>query len=653
MADVPLGSLDAARPAVPPPETFVAGARHADPGIYDDAEADWVGWWERQAHDLAWQRVWQEPLQWDPPFARWFVGGRLNASVSCLDRHVEAGHGAQVAYHWVGEPGDRRDLTYAELAEEVGRLANVLRGLGVARGDRVAIYLPMLPQLVVAMLACARIGAPHSVVYVGFGAQALADRLVDAGAKVLITADGAHRRGEVLPLKRTADVAMGAAESVRSCLVVRRTNSDVRLMPGRDAWYDEVVGQASPICEPEPMDAEDPLFLLYTSGTTGTPKGIVHRTGGYLTHVAATHRMVFDHDPDRDVFWCAVNLGWITGHSYGVYGPLANRATSVLAEGALDHPSAERTWRIAEVDKVTTLYTTPAVIRALRAAGEDGPEAHDLSSLRLLGSVGEPIEPEVWRWYHEVVGGGRCPIVDTWWQTETGGIMLSPLPAITTVKPGSAMRPLPGLEVSVVDDDGARVERGQAGHLTVTRPWPGMLQTIWGDDERYRRTYWSRFGAEVYATGDRARVDADGDLWLLGRDDEVLKVSGYRLSSAELEAAIVDHRAVAEAAVAGRADPLAGQAIVAFVRLRPGYDRDASTVAAQLRQHVIARFGAIARPETIVIVDDLPKTRSGTIMRRLLEELAEGRTPREISALDDPDLVAHLIEATAEAAGGR
>ncbi len=652
MSHAPLGSVDGARGAVPPPQEFVARSRYADPGVYDEAEADWVGWWEHQAHALAWTRPWDEPLAWDPPFARWFVGGRLNASVSCLDRHVEAGHGGQVAYHWVGEPGDRRDLTYAELAKQVGRLANALRGLGVARGDRVAIYLPMVPELVVAMLACARIGAPHSVVYAGFGAQALADRLVDAEAKVLITADGAHRRGEVLPLKRVADVAMGAAESVRACLVVRRTNSDVRLMPGRDAWYDEVVGQASPTCEPEAMDAEDPLFLLYTSGTTGTPKGIVHRTGGYLTHVAATHRMVFDHDPDRDVFWCAVNFGWITGHSYGVYGPLANRATSVLAEGALDHPSPDRAWRIAELDGVTTLYTTPAIIRAFRAAGEDRPAAHDLSSLRLLGSVGEPIEPEVWRWYHEAVGGGRCPIVDTWWQAETGGMMLSPLPAITEAKPGSAMRPLPGIEASVVDDEGAAVERGQAGHLTVPRPWPGMLQTIWGDDERYRRTYWSRFGDEVYATGDRARVDDDGDLWLLGRDDEVLKVAGHRLSSAELEAAIVDHRAVAEAAVAGRADPLVGHAIVAFVRLRPGYDADPARVA-QLREHVAARFGAIARPETIVVVDDLPKTRAGTIMRRLLEDLAEGRAPGDTSALDDPDLVAHLVEATAEATGRR
>jgi acetyl-CoA synthetase len=626
----------------PPPAEFAAQANVADEAVYDRAEGDWEGWWVEQAEQLRWTRTWDTVLDWTPPHAQWFVGGQLNVADNCLDRHVEAGHGDKVAYFWEGEPGDTRTITYAELRDEVARFANALKDLGVAKGDRVNIYLPMIPELPVAMLACARIGAIHSVVFAGFSAKALIDRIDDADARVLITADGAYRKGNVVPLKESADKAMEGTDRIRTCVVVRRTGEDVPMAEGRDVWYHDVMEGASADCPSEPMDAEDVLYILYTSGTTGKPKGIVHTTGGYLTQVAATHRMVFDLKPDDDVYWCAADIGWVTGHSYIVYGPLANRATSVMYEGAPDHPGKDRFWEIVEKYRATILYTAPTAIRAFMKWGTEHPESHDLSSLRLLGSVGEPINPEAWVWYHTHIGGGRCPVVDTWWQTETGAIMITPLPGITAAKPGSAMRAFPGVKAVVVDNEGEAVGPGGGGYLTLQRPWPSMLRTLWGDDARYRQTYWSRFGAhDIYFAGDGAKLDDDGDMWLLGRVDDVMNVSGHRISTTEVESALVDHQKVAEAAVTGRKDEQTGQAIAAFVTLKAG-NEPSEELAQELRAHVADRIGKIARPANILFTDDLPKTRSGKIMRRLLKDIAEGRELGDVTTLANADIVSQI-----------
>ncbi len=641
MAEPALENLYREGRRFPPPADFSAAATVADPSVYDQAEADVQAWWESHAERLRWTERWHTTCVWQPPHAQWFVGGRLNVSDNCLDRHVDDGHGDQVAYHWEGEPGDTRTLTYAELADEVSRFANGLKQLGVGKGDRVAIYLPMVPELPVAMLACARIGAIHSVVFAGFSSQALVDRIDDADASVLITADGSYRKGAVVALKEAADKAMAATDCITTCVVVRRTGADVPFTPGRDHWYADVVADQSSDCPPEPMDAEDVLYILYTSGTTGKPKGIVHTTGGYLTQVAATHRLVFDVRPDRDVYWCAADIGWVTGHSYIVYGPLANRTTSVMYEGAPDHPGKDRFWDIVERYGVTILYTAPTAIRAFMKWGSDHPGRHDLSSLRLLGSVGEPINPEAWMWYAEHIGGGRCPVVDTWWQTETGAIMVTPLPGITATKPGSAMTPFPGVKAVVVDESGEPVEPGGGGYLTLQRPWPSMLRTLWGDDERYVDTYWSRFGPDVYFAGDGAKLDDDGDLWLLGRVDDVMNVSGHRISTTEVESALVDHPAVAEAAVTGRRDELTGQAIAAFVTLRGDRQGD-DALAAELRAHVAERIGKIARPANLLFTEDLPKTRSGKIMRRLLRDIAEGRELGDVTTLANADIVSEI-----------
>jgi acetyl-CoA synthetase len=628
----------------PPPDGFKADALVTGAEIYDEAEADWQGFWARQAADLvSWYDEWHTVLEWDQPFAKWFVGGTLNVSYNCLDRHVEAGQGQRVAYHWEGEPGDTRTITYADLLAEVQRFANVLKGLGVGRGDRVAIYMPMIPELPVAMLACARIGAPHSVVFGGFSADSLADRINDAECKVLVTADGGFRRGQAHLLKPIADVALASTSSVEHVVVVDRVSghadadgAEVAMTEGRDHWYHELTAEAAPVCEPEHMDSEDLLYLLYTSGTTAKPKGIMHTTGGYLTQVAYTHKYVFDLDPMRDVYWCAADIGWVTGHSYIVYGPLTNGATSVIYEGTPDTPGRDRLWSIAESYGVTILYTAPTAIRTFMKWGTQEPERHDLSKLRLLGSVGEPINPEAWMWYWQHIGGGRCPVVDTWWQTETGAIMIAPLPGATTLKPGSATFPLPGIGAEVVDDEGNRVEKG-GGYLTLTRPWPSMLRGIYGDPERYRDTYWSRF-ADRYFAGDGCKVDEDGYLWLLGRVDDVMNVSGHRISTTEVESALVDHDAVAESAVCGTTDPVTGQAIVAFVTVRGGVDATPD-LGEELRGHVATKIGPTARPKMIIFTDELPKTRSGKIMRRLLRDVAEGRALGDTTTLADPGVV--------------
>ena len=621
----------------PPPADFKAQALVTQAAVYDEAEADWQGYWARQAADLLdWDEEWHTILEWDRPFAKWFVGGRLNVSVNCLDRHVAAGLGDRVAYHWEGEPGDTRTITYAELLDEVQRFANVLRGLGVGRGDRVAIYMPMIPELPVAMLACTRIGAAHSVVFGGFSSDALRDRINDAEAKVLVTADGGWRKGRANLLKPAADVAVADTPSITDVVVVRRVGEPVEMRDGRDHWWHEEMGKVDATCEPVSMGAEDLLYLLYTSGTTAKPKGIMHTTGGYLTQVAHTHKYVFDLKADRDVYWCAADIGWVTGHSYIVYGPLANGATSVLYEGAPDHPDKDRWWSIVERYGVTILYCAPTAIRACMKWGAEWPQRHDLSSLRLLGSVGEPINPEAWMWYHTHIGGGRCPVVDTWWQTETGAIMISPLPGATTTKPGSATFPLPGIAAEVVDEQGRPVGEG-GGYLTLTRPWPSMLRGIWGDPERYEQTYWSRF-PDRYFAGDGAKLDADGYLWLLGRVDDVMNVSGHRVSTTEVESALVDHPTVAEAAVVGARDETTGQAIVAFVTLRGGVTADAEHGEA-LRAHVADKIGRFGRPKTVIFTDDLPKTRSGKIMRRLLRDVAEGRDLGDTTTLADPAVV--------------
>ncbi len=621
----------------PPPADFQSRSLAVGTHLYDDAARDDEGFWARQAAELLhWDTDWHTICEWDLPDAKWFVGGRLNVSYNCLDRHVEAGRGDKVAIHWEGEPGDTRTITYRDLLDEVKKFANVLKGLGVQKGDRINIYLPMIPEAAVAMLACARIGAAHSVVFGGFSSQALADRIDDAGAKVLITADGGYRRGEVFPLKSAADEAVANTPTIEHVVVVKRGGNTVDMVAGRDHWYHDLMASASQDCPAEPMDSEQLLFLLYTSGTTGKPKGIMHTTGGYLTHVTYTHKYVFDLHPDTDVYWCTADVGWITGHSYIVYGPLSNGATQVMYEGVPNHPANDRFWSIVEKYKVSIFYTAPTAIRTFMKWGTDEPAKHDLSSLRLLGSVGEPINPEAWIWYREHIGGGKCPVVDTWWQTETGGIMISPLPGATTLKPGSATFAIPGVSAEVVDDAGRRIEQG-GGYLTLTRPWPGMLRGIWGDSDRYRETYWSRF-PDRYFAGDGAKLDAEGYLWLLGRVDDVMNVSGHRISTTEVESALVSHPSVAEAAVVGANDPTTGQAIIAYVTLRGG----AEVNETDLRNHVAKEIGAIAKPKTVYFTPDLPKTRSGKIMRRLLRDVAEGRNLGDTTTLADASVVAEL-----------
>jgi acetyl-CoA synthetase len=622
----------------PPSNDFKQRARVVDAEIYDEGNADFEGFWARQAEDLLdWSKPWDTVLEWDLPFAKWFVGGKIKASYNGLDRHVIAGHGDQVAYHWEGEPGDTRTITYSQLLDEVSRLANALKALGVGRGDRVNVYLGMVPELPMALLACARIGAAHSVVFGGFSADSLRDRINDAEAKVLITGDGAWRRGSIVPLKEIADEALGACPSIEKVLVLRRTGQDVAMADGRDVWWHDVVTAQGADCPPEPMDAEDLLYLLYTSGTTAKPKGIMHTTGGYLTQVAWTHRNVFDIRPDEDVYWCAADVGWVTGHSYIVYGPLANRTTGVLYEGTPDYPDKDRLWSIVEKYGVTILYTAPTAIRSFMKWGDEFPERHDMQSLRLLGSVGEPINPEAWVWYWRHIGGERCPVVDTWWQTETGAIMISPLPGATTLKPGSATFPLPAIGADVVDNDGNSTPIPGGGFLVLTRPWPSMLRGIWGDPERYRSTYWSRWEGKYFA-GDGAKRDDEGYYWLLGRVDDVMLVSGHNISTAEVEHALVDHHAVAEAAVVGRTDPTTGQAIAAFVILRSDHE-PSEALAEDLRDHVAGKIGPIAKPKSILFTEDLPKTRSGKIMRRLLKDVSEHHALGDTTTLADPTVV--------------
>jgi acetyl-CoA synthetase len=626
-----------------PPSAELTAQAVATSATYTDAATDRLAFWAERAGELAWSKPWDQVLDWSQaPFAQWFVGGELNVSVSCLDRHVEAGLGERVAIHWEGEPdGERRTITYAHLLASVCQAAHALTELGVTAGDRVCIYMPMIPETVVAMLACARIGAPHSLVFGGFSAQALTDRIVDADARVIITADGGYRRGAASALKPAVDEALAHCPDVRTVLVVRRTGQEVDWTEGRDVWWHDAVERQPTSHEPQAFPAEHPLFLLYTSGTTGKPKGILHTSGGYLTQVAATHRYVFDLHPETDVYWCAADVGWVTGHSYICYGPLANGATSVMYEGTPDSPTQDRWWEIVERYGVSILYTAPTTIRTFMKWGEQLPAAHDLSSLRVLGSVGEPINPEAWMWYRRVIGGDRCPIVDTWWQTETGGIMITPLPGVTATKPGSAMTPFPGISVAVVDNDGTEVGNGEGGYLTLTEPWPGMLRGIWGDPERFRETYWSKFPGQYFA-GDGAKKDLDGDLWLLGRVDDVMNVSGHRISTTEVESALVSHPSVAEAAVVGAADETTGQGIVAFVTVRGSVADDVANgraLVAELREHVAKEIGKIAKPRQIMVVPELPKTRSGKIMRRLLRDVAEHRALGDVTTLADPTVV--------------
>jgi acetyl-CoA synthetase len=634
----------------PPPPDFTAHAIVSDRSIYERAAADPEAFWAEQAERLAWFRRWDTVMSWTPPWVTWFEGGTLNASYNCLDRHVEAGGGDKVAFHWEGEPGDTRTITYAELLDEVCRFANALRSLGVRKGDRVNIYLGMVPELPVAMLACARIGAPHSVVFGGFSAEALRDRINDAEAKILITADGGYRRGQVVPLKENAEEAVRECPSIEHVVTVRRTGGDHPFTPGRDLWYHELIAEQPTQCDPEEMGAEDLLYLLYTSGTTGKPKGIAHTTGGYMTQVTSTHRLIFDIHDD-DVYWCAADIGWVTGHSYIVYGPLSNHTTGIIYEGAPDWPDKDRLWHIVETYKATILYTAPTAIRAFMRWGTEFPEAHDLSSLRLLGSVGEPINPEAWIWYWKYIGTERCPVVDTWWQTETGAILITPLPGITPLKPGSATNPFPGIQADIVDQRGNSVPLGGGGYLVLNRPWPAIARTIWGDPDRYVETYFSRYGPSVYVAGDGAKRDEEGYFWLLGRIDDVMNVAGHRLSTYEIESALVDDTKVAEAAVVSRPDDVVGEAIVAFVTLKAAFVGD-DTVAAELRDHVANKIGKIARPHGIIFTDDLPKTRSGKIMRRLLRDVARGRPLGDVTTLANAEIVEQIHGMVESGAGG-
>jgi acetyl-CoA synthetase len=632
----------------PPPPDFAAHAQVRDQSVYEQAAKDGPAWWAEQARErLDWQTPFSSVLDdSDPPFYSWFADGRLNASYNCLDRHVEAGHGDRVAFHWRGEEGEERDLTYAGLLADVQRLANGLKARGVGQGDVVGIYLPMIPEVVVAMLACARIGAPHNVIFGGFAPGSVRERLEVSDAKALITTDGARRKGKTANVKAALDEGIADLPGLETVVVVRATKVQCPMKAERDVWYDELLAGADPDCPAEPMEAEHPLFLLYSSGSTAKPKGIVHTTGGYLTGVATTTAMVFDLDPERDVFWCTADVGWVTGHSYIVYGPMANGATSVMFEGAPDYPDKDIWWEIAERHGVTIFYTAPTAIRAAMKWGPEYPGRHDLSSLRLLGTVGEPINPKAWLWYHVVIGGERCPIVDTWWQTETGAIMISPLPGITPAKPGSATRPLPGVSASLFDEKGNEVDEG-SGVLVLTQPWPSMLRTLYRDPDRFTKTYFERFGPRVYLVGDGARRDEDGYFWITGRIDDVINVSGHRLSTAEIESALVAHTAVAEAAVIAISDESTGQAVIAYVTL--GQDADSrSSLSEELRGHVGDRIGKFARPRRIIWADDLPKTRSGKIMRRLLRDIAEGREPGDATTLGDPSVLDRLQKATQE-----
>ncbi len=625
-----------------PPEEFKQHALLNDPSIYEEAEKDWEGWWKKQAEDLHWI---EKPTQGcdfsNPPFVKWFADGKLNVSENCLDRHVEAGNGERVAFHWRGEEGEERDITYAELHRDVQKFANALKDLGVEKGDVVGIFLPMIPEVVVAMLACARIGAPHNVVFGGFSAGSVKERMEVSQAKALITVDGARRKGKTAPIKEQVDEEMASLDSLKTIVVVQHAENDAPMKEGRDHWYHEVCEKAEDECPPEPLEAEHPLFILYSSGSTAAPKGILHTTGGYLTQVACTTKYVFDLRPEEDVFWCSADVGWVTGHSYIVYGPLANGATSVMYEGAPDYPAKDIWWEVCERYGVSIFYTAPTAIRACMKWGAEEPNKHDLSKLRLLGSVGEPINPKAWLWYYKVIGGERCPVVDTWWQTETGGIMISPLPGITSTKPGSATQAFPGIKAEVWgESDGEPVEEGQ-GLLVLTRPWPGMLRTLYQDEERFKETYFEKFGSETYLVGDAARKDKDAYYWIIGRIDDVVNVSGHRLSTAEIESAIVSHESVAEAAVIGQADEDSGQAIAAFVTLGGNREGDDETVQ-RIRDHVGTKIGKFARPKRIIWADDLPKTRSGKIMRRLLRDIAEGRELGDVTTLRDPDVMSQL-----------
>ena len=629
-----------------PPDPAFAAQANATAALYAEAEADYVAFWERQARErLSWSTAFTETLQWNLPDAKWFTGGELNVAYNCVDRHVERGLGDRVAYHWIGEPGDTRTLTYADLMRESSKAANALLELGVRKGDRVAIYMPMIPELPIAMLACARIGAPHTVVFAGFSAEALSGRIDDSQAKLVITADGSYRRGKAMPLKPAVDEAVAASPTIEHVLIVRRLGDAVEggtaFSAGRDVWWHDLVDRQSDECPPVPLDSEHMLYLLYTSGSTAKPKGITHTTAGYLVGTSYSHRQIFDLKPD-DVYWCAADIGWVTGHSYIVYGPLANATTGVLYEGSPDTPGWDRWWSIIEEYGVTILYCAPTAIRAFMKQGAQHPAGHDLSSLRVLGSVGEPINPEAWLWYREHIGGGTTPIVDTWWQTETGQILISPLPGVTTTKPGSATFPFPGIEADIVDGDGNSVPNGGGGYLVLKRPWPAMLRGIYGDPERYRQTYWSRFPG-MYFAGDGAKRDADGYYWLLGRVDDVMNVSGHRLSTTEIESALVSHPAVAEAAVVGGPDPVTGEAINAFVILRLGFD-PTPELGDELRRHVATKISPIAKPKTLMFTPDLPKTRSGKIMRRLLRDIAQGRSLGDTTTLADAAVVETIRE---------
>ncbi|AIG80709.1 Acetyl-coenzyme A synthetase [Amycolatopsis japonica] len=624
----------------PPSEAFSAQA-NATADFYAEADADREAFWAKQAERLHWETKWSQVLDWtNAPVAKWFVGGKLNVAYNCVDRHVDSGHGDQVAIHWVGEPGDSRDITYAQLKDDVSRAANALESLGLEAGDRVAIQMPMVPEAIVAMLACARIGVLHSVVFGGFSPTALRSRVDDQAARIVITTDGQYRRGKAAPMKANVDEALEGAESVEKVIVVRRTGEEVPITEGRDLWWHELVDGQSAEHAPQAFDSEHPLFILYTSGTTGKPKGILHTSGGYLTQAAYTHHNVFDHKAGEDVYWCTADIGWITGHTYIVYGPLANRTTQVVYEGTPNTPHEGRHWEIVQQHKVSIYYTAPTLIRTFMKWGNEIPQKYDLSSLRVLGSVGEPINPEAWIWYRENIGANSAPIVDTWWQTETGAIMISPLPGVTATKPGSAQKALPGISAKVVDDQGVEVGKGGGGYLVLDKPWPGMLRGIWGDEQRFRETYWSRFADQgYYFAGDGAKYDADGDVWLLGRVDDVMNVSGHRISTTEVESALVSHPTVAEAAVVGATDPTTGQGIVAFVILRGNAVDGGDAAVQELRNHVAKEIGPIAKPRQILVVQELPKTRSGKIMRRLLRDVAENRQVGDVTTLADSSVM--------------
>jgi acetyl-CoA synthetase len=630
-----------------PPPDFAEQANFSDPAVYDEAERDFEAWWERWAKELDWFEPWQTVLEWDAPWAKWFQEGKLNASHNCLDRHVEDGRGDKVAYHWIGEDGKTRDVTYAELLETTKRFANAMKSLGVEKGDVVGIYMPMIPETPAAMLACARIGATHNVVFGGFSVEAVKERMEVSDAKLLVTANANLRRGKPIPMKEQVDAVLDDLPKMEHVVVVKRADTDTPMKEGRDVWWHEECEKADAECPAESLDAEHPLYILYTSGSTAKPKGIQHTTGGYLTGVSATHSMVFDLKPDTDVYWCAADIGWVTGHSYIVYGPLCNGATSVMYEGAPDYPDKDRWWQIVEEYKVSILYTAPTAIRACIKWGREYPEKHDLSSLRLLGSVGEPINPRAWIWYQQVIGGGRCPVVDTWWQTETGQIMITPLPGITETKPGSATHPFPGVEAAVVKGDGDIVEEG-GGFLSLRRPWPAMARTLYKEPDRYVETYWSRWGTDIYVVGDAAKIDGDGYFWIVGRTDDVINVSGHRMSTMEIESALVSHENVAEAAVIGQTDEDTGQAICAFVTCEGGADPPEG-FDQELREHVAQKIGKLARPKRIIWADDLPKTRSGKIMRRLLKDIAEGRELGDVTTLRDPAVTETIREKVAGA----